>query len=40
MNDDDCALWVNGFPISHSTLEEAKSAAQADFDKRIKECLE
>lgn len=38
-NDGDCALWVNGFPISHSTLEEVKSAAQRDFEKRIKECL-
>ena len=39
INEDECSLWVNGFPISHSTLEEAKAAAQADFEKRIKECL-
>ena len=39
-NDGDCALWVNGFPISHSTLEEAKSAAQADFEKRVMGCLD
>jgi len=39
-NDGDCALWVNGFPISHSTLEEAKDAAQADFERRVKECLD
>ena len=39
-NDGDCALWVNGFPISHSTLEEAKSAAQADFERRVMECLD
>ena len=39
-NDGDCALWINGFPISHSTLEEAKSAAQADFCSRVMECLD
>ena len=39
-NDGDYALWVNGFPISHSTLEEAKDAAQADFERRVKECLD
>ncbi len=39
-NDGDCALWVNGFPISHSTLEEAKAAAQADLEWRVMECLD
>ena len=39
VNEGECALWVNGFPISHSTLDEAKSAAQADFEKRVMECL-
>ncbi len=39
-NDGDCTLWINGFPILHSTLEEAKEAAQAGFEKRVKECLE
>ena len=39
-NDGDCALWVNGFPISHSTLDDAKAAAQADFEKRVMGCLD
>jgi hypothetical protein len=39
-NDDDCALWVNGSLILHSTFEEAKSAAQAGFEKRVMECLD
>ena len=39
-NDGDCALWINGFPISHSTLDEAKAAAQADFERRVMECLD
>ena len=39
-NDDNCALYVTGFPILHGTLEEAKAAAQADFDKRVMECLD
>ena len=39
-NDGDCELWVNGFPILHSTLEEAKEAAQAGFEKRVMECLD
>ena len=40
VNEGECALWVNGFPISHSTLEEAKAAAQADFERRVMECLD
>ena len=40
INEDECSLWVNGFPILHSTLEEAKAAAQADFEKKVMECLE
>ncbi len=40
VNEGECALWVNGFPISHSTLEEAKAAAQAHFEKRVMECLD
>ena len=39
-NDGNCELWVKGFPISHSTLEEAKAAAQADFERRVMEYLE
>ena len=39
-NDSNCELWVNGFPSLHSTLEEAKAAAQADFEKRVLECLD
>lgn len=39
-NDGDCVLWVNGFKIVHSTLEEAKAAAQDDFEKRVMECLD
>ncbi len=34
-------LWINKSPISsYRTLDEAKAAAQADFEKRVKECLE
>ena len=39
-NDGDCVLLVNGFKILHSTLEDAQSAAQADFEKRVMECLD
>ena len=39
-DDDDWVLWVNGFPISRSALEEAKSTAQAEFEKRVMECLD
>ena len=40
VNEGECALWVNGFPISYGTLDEAKAAAQADFEKRVMECLD
>lgn len=39
-NDSNCELWLNGFPISHGTLAEAKAAAQADFEKRVMGCLD
>jgi len=39
-NYDDCALWVNASLILRGTHEEAKAAAQEDFEKRVKECLE
>jgi hypothetical protein len=33
-------LWINKSSISiYCTLDEAKAAAQADFEARIKECL-
>ena len=40
VNEGECALWVNGLPISHSTRDEAKAAAQAHFEKRVMECLD
>jgi hypothetical protein len=38
-NYDDCELWVNASLILRGTNESAKAVAQADFEKRIKECL-
>ena len=39
-NDGVCALWVNGFPSQYDSIEEAKEAAQADFERRVMECLD
>ena len=34
-------LWINKSPISsYRTLDEAKAAAQADFEKRVMECFD
>mgnify|MGYP000958994389 CR=1 FL=1 len=34
------ATAYSAFIKSYNSLEEAKAAAQADFEKRVKECLE
>ena len=36
-----CIMWCNRSPIGgYNTVDEAKAAAQADFEKRVMECLD
>ena len=40
INENECLLWVDGVSYNFRTLDEAKAAAQAEFEKRVMECLE
>lgn len=35
-----CLLWIDGVSYNFRTLDEAKAVAQADFEKRVMECLD
>ena len=38
--EDECLLWIDGVSYNFRTLDEAKAAAQAEFEKRVIECLD
>ena len=38
--EDECLLWIDGVSYNFRTLYEAKAAAQAEFEKRVMECLD
>ena len=40
INENECLLWIDGVSYSFRTLDEAKAAAQAEFERRVTECLE
>ena len=40
INENECVLWIDEFQSNFETLEDAKAAAQADFEKRVMECLD